>query len=184
MKKKIFALSVVTILLVCFAGGTLAYYTSEDQAHNVITTGGVKIAIQEWADEDKTIPFEDVDGATPSASVTKIAEVKNTGASDAWIRVKIEKGITLKGEGEPDTDLIQLDINTDAWTDGEDGYYYYNKSLASGEVTEPIFTKVNFSSEMGDDYQEASVTVDVSAQAVQSANNGEDVLSANGWPED
>ena len=97
MKRKILILSVLAICIATLAAGTLAYFTSEGKAHNVITTGGVEIAVQEWADMEKTKPFENLTGVMPNATVTKIAEVKNTGASDAWIRVKVEKNIQLQG---------------------------------------------------------------------------------------
>ena len=181
MKKKLLIVSVLMICIAAFGAGTLAFFTAEDKAHNVITTGGVDIAVQEWADEDRTTPFEELDGVMPNATVTKIAEVKNTGESDAWIRVKIEKNIKLQGEGTPDVDLLELKLNTADWTE-KDGYYYYNKVLKSGETTEPVFTDVTFDAEMGNEYQNATATVDVSAQAVQAANNGDTVMDAQGWP--
>ena len=112
MKRKLLILSVLAICIATLAAGTLAYFTSEGKAHNVITTGGVEIAVQEWADMEKTKPFENLTGVMPNAAVTKIAEVKNTGASDAWIRVKVEKNIQLQGEGTPDTGLVELTLNT------------------------------------------------------------------------
>lgn len=181
MKRKILILSVLAICIATLAVGTLAYFTAEGRAHNVITTGGVKIAVQEWADEGKTKPFENLSGVMPNTTVTKIAEVKNTGASDAWIRVKVEKNIQLQGEGTPDTGLVELTINTTDWTE-KDGYFYYTKALKPGEVTAPIFTAVTFKADMGNEYQNATATVDVSAQAVQTANNGDAVMDAKGWP--
>lgn len=112
MKRKLLILSVLAICIATLAAGTLAYFTSEGKAHNVITTGGVKIAVQEWADENKQTPFEDLEGIMPGMTVTKIAEIKNTGASDAWVRVKVEKSIKLKGKGTPDTSLVELALNT------------------------------------------------------------------------
>lgn len=182
MKRKLLILSVLAICIATLAAGTLAYFTSEGKAHNVITTGGVKITVQEWADEEKTKPFEDLTGIMPGMTVTKIAEIKNTGASDAWIRIKVEKNIKLQGEGTPDTDLVELNLNLTDWTLGEDGYLYYNKALKPGEVTEPIFTAVTFNVTMGNEYQNATATVDVAAQAVQTANNGDTVMDAKGWP--
>ena len=176
-------LSVLAICIATLAVGTLAYFTAEGRAHNVITTGGVKITVQEWADEEKTKPFEDVTGIMPGMTVTKIAEIKNTGASDAWVRVKVEKNIKLQGEGTPDTALVELNLNLTDWTLGEDGHLYYNKALKPGEVTEPIFTAVTFNVTMGNEYQNATATVDVAAQAVQTANNGASALEAAGWPE-
>ena len=181
MKRKLLILSVLAICIATLAAGTLAYFTSEGTAHNVITTGGVEITVQEWADEGKTKPFENLTGVMPNTTVTKIAEIKNTGASDAWVRVKVEKNIELQGEGTSDTSLVELTLNTADWTE-KDGYYYYTKVLKPGEVTAPIFTAVTFKPDMGNEYQNATATVDVTAQAVQTANNGATVMDAQGWP--
>ena len=181
MKRKLLILSVLVICVATLAAGTLAYFTSEGTAHNVITTGGVDITLQEWADEGKTKPFEDLTGIMPGMTVTKIAEIKNTGASEAWVRVKVEKNIRLAGEGEVNPDLVELALDTANWTE-KDGYYYYNKALKPGEVTAPIFSAVTFNASMGNEYQNATATVDVYAQAVQTANNGETALNAQGWP--
>ena len=181
MKRKLLILSVLAICIATLTTGTLAFFTYEDKAHNVITTGGVKIAVQEWADKEKQTRFENLEGIMPSMSATKIAEIKNTGASAAWVRVKVEKNIQLQGDGTPNADLVELDLNTTEWT-AQDGYYYYNKALQPGEVTEPIFTAVTFDASMGNEYQHATVSVDVSAQAVQTANNGDAAMAAQGWP--
>ena len=181
MKRKLLILSALAVCLATLAAETLAFFTAEGKAHNVITTGGVKIALLEWADEAKTKSFEDLTGVMPNTTVTKIAEIKNTGASAAWVRVKVEKNIELQGEGTPDTDLVELTLNTDDWTK-KDGYYYYEEVLKPGEVTEPIFTAVTFNADMGNEYQNATAKVGVSAQAVQTANNGATVMAAQGWP--
>ncbi len=183
MKKKLFALSVMAMLIAICSFGTAAFYNAQDTAHNVITMGNVNIAISEWADEEKTIEFSNVDGVLPNTSVTKVVEIRNTGKSDAWVRVRIEKNISLNSDSEGDTGLISLNINEGSWIDGNDGYYYYSKKLTEDEVTEPIFTKVDFSKDMDNTYVGAVCSVEVFAEAVQSANNGDDVLSADGWPE-
>ena len=182
MKRKLLILSVLAICIATLTTGTLAFFTSEGRAHNVITTGGVKIAVQEWADKGKEKPFRNLEGIMPSMTVTKIAEIKNTGASDAWIRVKVEKNIQLQGKGTPDTDLVELNLNDTDWELGQDGYYYYNQALKPNAVTEPIFTAVTFNANMGNEYQNATASVDVFAQAVQTANNGASAMTANGWP--
>lgn len=182
MKRKLLILSVLAICVAILAVGSLAYFTSEGKAHNVITSGGVGIAVQEWADAEKKTPFEDLTGVMPDTTVTKIVEIKNTGASAAWVRVKVEKAIKLTGDGIPDVSMVQLDVNTTDWTDAGDGYYYYNNTLQPGEVTAPIFTSVTFKAAMGNEYQNATATVDVLAQAVQTANNGDSAQTAAGWP--
>jgi hypothetical protein len=49
-------------------------------------------------------------------------------------------------------------------------------------TTEPLFTTVSFSIEMGNIYQNSRSTVEINAQATQVANNGTTVFEAAGWP--
>lgn len=188
MKKwKIIALSTVLACLAIVASGTLAYFTAQETAHNVITSGGVDIQLHEFSDNgsDGLVPWEKVEGVMPGAEISKIVTVENTGASDAWVRVSVTKSITLaRGvQGTPDLSLVVLDINPTDWTE-QDGYYYYNKPLAPGETTPPLFTTVTFDPKMGNDYQGSTAHIDVKADAVQVANNGETVLDALGWPKE
>lgn len=185
MKRKILIGALLCICLSIVAGGSLAYYTAANTAHNVITTGGIDIAVQEWADEDKTTPFPE-DGVKlvmPGTEITKIVEVENTGSNDAYVRVQLEKVITLAGEGNPDLSLILLDMNDTDWTLGDDGYYYYNETLKPGEVTVPLFTTVTFDPGMDNMYQNSTAEVNVAAYAVQADNNGDTAMEAQGWPE-
>lgn len=182
MKRKILILSVLAILIAILAAGSLAYYTADTKAHNVITTGDVAIRLNEWADEARTEKFESPVGVMPGTEVTKIVEVENTGTGTAWVRVQVVLDVYAEGGKEQlPPDPVTLDINDTDWT-YQDDYYYYNKPLAPGETTEPLFTSVAFDDQMGNEYQNSTAHVDVNAYAVQSANNGEDVLSANGWP--
>ena len=181
MKRKILIVSVIVICLAMIAAGSLAYYTADTKAHNVITTGSVNIELNEWANEERTEKFENQTGVMPGKDVTKIVEVKNVGTGSAWVCVQMFVDVYAEnGEGLP-PERVKLDINDTDWT-YFDGYYYYNKPLAPGETTEPLFTSVAFDDQMGNEYQNSTAHVDVNAYAVQSANNGEDVLSANGWP--
>ena len=187
MKRKLLLLSVMVICVAIAAVGTLAFFNTEAVAHNVITTGGVEIAVQEWADEGKTQPFKDLSDIMPSMTVTKIAEIKNTGASAAWVRVKLTPAIELADAVLPDgftvnTGLVKPDVNTTDWELRSDGYYYYHKALAAGETTTPVITSVTFKETMGNEYQGATATVDIVAEAVQKANNGDSALTAKGWP--
>lgn len=179
MKKKLLVLAGLLLCAAVSATGTMAYFSADAQAHNVITTGNVKIEIQEWANSDKTEEFRNLDGIMPNTSVTKIAEVKNTGEADAWIRVKVTKEIKLTGEGTPDLSLVKLDLNTGDWEQNDDGYLYYKRIVEPEGVTAPIFTTVTFDKTMGNEYQNATATVTVEANAVQSANNA----GRTGWPE-
>lgn len=183
MKRKLLIVSVVAICIAILAAGSLAYFTAEGKAHNVITTGGVEIELKEWADEDMTIPYsKESVGVMPGTKVTKIVQVKNTGASDAWVRVKVEKKIERKTEvGEIDPNLVELDLDTEKW-EYKDGFYYYKEALKPNDKTTPILRSVEFKPAMDNVYQNAQISVDISAQAVQTANNGDTVMQAAGWP--
>lgn len=183
MKRKLLILSLLVILAALTAAGTLAYYTDSARTHNVITSGKVNIALLEWADEARTKPFKDKQGVMPGTKVTKIVEVKNTGTGAAFVRLRVETEV-LSAEGqEMDPKHVRLDFNQTDWI-YRDGYYYYARSLQPGETTVPLLKTVTFAAEMGNEYQNATAYVNVKAYAVQSANNGDDPLNAEGWPSD
>lgn len=187
MKKKIFICAFIVICISIAAYGTTAYFSYEDTATNVITTGDLKIDLEEWAipeDGGEPVPFEDVMDVMPGMEVSKIVQVKNIGGQDAWVRIFLDKSILLSEgvEGEVDLSLISYDLNTEYWTE-KDGCYYYNTALKPNETTEPLFTKVIFSEEMSNMYQHSKAVIDVNAQATQVVHNGETVLEAAGWPE-
>lgn len=186
MKKKMFICAFIAICLSIVAYGTTAYFSYEDTATNVITAGDIKIELQEWAIPDgsgKLIPFEDVMDVQPGMEISKIVQIENIGGQAAWVRISLEKAITLADgvEGEVDLSLISYDLNTEYWTE-QNGYYYYNAILKSGETTKPLFTKVMFSPEMSNLYQHSKAVIEVTAQATQVVHNGDSVLEATGWP--
>lgn len=181
MKRKILILSVLAILLAILAANTLAYFTADTAAHNVITTGNVDIVLNEWANEERTERFEKQIDVMPGTKVTKIVEVENIGAGSAWVRIWTN-GVFYSEDGTPlDPGAFTLDINTTDWTKQGD-FYYYNRALAPGEKTEPLFTTVSFIAAMDNRYQNSTLYVDVNAFAVQAANNGAGALDATGWP--
>lgn len=186
MKKRIIVIALIVALAAVAAVGSSAYFTAQSTATNVITAGNVKIDLIEMsvpADGGDPVPFEDVSGVMPGASVSKIVTVKNTGDNAAWVRVSVEKAIALKdgAEGDVDLSLVSFDLNREFWTE-QDGYYYYNAELKPGAETEPLFTAVSFAAEMGNMYQESTATVSVNAQATQVVHNGGSALDAAGWP--
>lgn len=184
MKRKILVLAVSLVCLSLTAYGTAAFYVASDTAHNIITTGGVDIILQEWADENKTEPFPEngVTGILPGTSETKIIEVKNKGAAPAYVRVSVALSMRLADSDEAGkTELVRLDIDTENWTE-RDGFYYYNEPLEPGQVTVPLFTTVSFDGDMDNEYQKSTLYIDVNAYAVQTANNGTSALTAAGWP--
>lgn len=187
MKKKLFVCAVLLILVSVLAYGTVAYFTAEGTARNVIAAArsfGIEVVESAVNEDGELIPFENVSGVMPGSEVSKIAQVKNTGEAEAYIRVQVKSQILLAQgvEGTADQSLISMDFNTVDWTE-KDGYYYYNRALKPGELTEPLFTTVTFASTMDNLYQNCTVVIDVNAYATQSANNGATPWDAQGWTE-
>ena len=148
MKKKIIALClIVALAATAVIGGTLAYFTDSDDATNTFTVGGVKIALVEQQrglkDGEKTlVPFvnnknlmpivgsaqgakETVDGVEmPTAEnyVDKIISIKNTGVSDAYVRVFVAVPTALQNGQTPNApryDVLHWNFNGDSCATGE-----------------------------------------------------------------
>lgn len=183
MKKKVTAIALIVACLAILGYVTYAYFSDQAEAVSAITAGDLDITLLEWANEDKTIPFPDnpISGVMPGQDVTKIVEIRNTGTQPAFIRVSVDKTINLVGGGMPDLSLVKLDFDQIGWTYWE-GYYYYNQILQPGETTTALFANVTFDRTMNNDYQNCTVIVDVHAYATQAAHNGDNPLTAKGWP--
>lgn len=191
MKKKIAIGAVLVLCLSMLIYSTIAYFNTADTARNVITAGDIKIELQETAinNDGDEILFEQSQerfDVMPGQDVSKIVRVKNTGSNPAYIRIQVQKAIALAADaqGDVDLDLISLDFDSEKWTLGNDGYYYYNEPLAPGETTAALFRNVKFDTKMGNMYQGSTATIKVSAQATQVKNNGDNAIDAKGWPAD
>lgn len=108
MKKKIITLCLVIALLsVAVIGGTLAYFTDEEQARNEFTIGNVEIDLSEVVgqkDSAENIKLPEAtlglgnDGDTvqeyaaimPGDEMKKVITVENTGSEDAYIAISIK----------------------------------------------------------------------------------------------
>lgn len=191
MKKKILSVAAIAICLAVLASGTLAYFTAEDQVHNVITSDAVDIAIEEWQDEVGGTPYPDEPiKVMPGTTVSKIVTVKNLEA-ESWIRANFEVIITdANGDRmnlSPETlaSIVTVAVNGDHWRQktNEKTWWYYNDAVATGVATEPLFTEVVFDGpNMTNEYRNCTVEVIVYAQAVQTVHNGDDAIEAAGWP--
>lgn len=193
MKRKLFFIAVIVICLSLTAYGTLAYFTADGTAHNVITTGDVDIVlIDSIKDGKQEQDGWSLSGVMPGQQVEKHVAVDNTGSGAAWIRVKLTVTIT-DANGEPlDTQIqgkdkvvnvVSYSLDTDSWQE-KGGYIYYLQPVPAGKATVSLFEKdiVEFAKEMGNEYQGCHVSILVEAEAVQSANNGDSALTATGWP--
>lgn len=170
MKKKWTIATVLLLVVALLAVGTWAYFSAVGTADNVITMGSVKLALH---DEDGAgQPFTTV-SAMPGSVVNKVVYVKNVGSGAFYTRVKITPEVVAEnGKIIPLTDrsLLTLDLNNEDWIAGEGGYYYYRGSVDPQAATSKLFNQVKFSKDMGNEYQNATVYIYVTAEAVQTAN--------------
>lgn len=182
MKKRSLFIALAAILVGCAIGGAMAYYTNQSAVTNVVTAGNVRVELQEWADKDMTVPYADPENdIIPGENVSKVVTAKNVGTGDAWIRIQFVT--TAEGDEIPEEGAMPLsvDVDTEGWT-LQDGWYYYNTTLKTGETATPLFTTVSFDSAMDGDWESSIINIDVTLQAVQVAHNGETVFEAAGWP--
>lgn len=190
MKKKILLVSALAVLFAVAVSGTLAYFTADEVAHNIITSGSVEIDLVEKTQlPDGNLadfPQEGISGILPGMVVSKIVSVANTGLSEAWIRVKIEAKIVsadgkeLSGKLSDGSPVMSFEISEN-WVE-KDGYYYYKNPVAPGKNTDELMKEVVFDLLMGNEYQNCTANLIVSAEAVQTANNGKSATDAEGWP--
>ncbi|MFR6424844.1 MAG: hypothetical protein ACLUNO_04170 [Oscillospiraceae bacterium] len=133
--------------------------------------GSVKLALH---DEDGSgNPFTTV-RVMPGSVVNKVVYVENVGTGAFYTRVKITPEI-LNADSErmpldPSEHLLVLDLNDTDWIAGPDGYYYYNGAVDPKTATTQLFSRVTFSTKMGNEYQNSTVHIYVTAEAVQTAN--------------
>jgi predicted ribosomally synthesized peptide with SipW-like signal peptide len=177
------------ICLSILASVTLAYYTDSATARNVITSGGIQIQIVEEQLVDGTLqpyPNQPIT-IMPATTVSKVVSVQNLEEA-AWVRANYtitvydSDGIKMEIPSDELNKMIIIDPNSTDWTQ-KDGWWYCNEVVQTEEKSKPLFENVAFSGPyMDNKYQCGTVLIEVSAQAVQQANNGSTVMEAAGWP--
>ena len=189
MKKKLLYIAAILICLSLITGGTFAYFTASDTVRNVITSGGVEVAVVEQQLVNGTLqpyPNQPIQ-VMPATTVSKIVSVRSADQA-VWVRMNYTltvydaQGKEMEVPADELAKVVVIESDTANWT-CKDGWWYYNTAIKSGETTKPLFEEVEFSGpHMDNKYQLCTVVVDVTAQAVQQANNGTTVLEALGWP--
>ena len=178
-KKKLWAIAIVIILIALLVGNSLAYYSVQGTATNVVTSGNIRLKIIETGANGLPYPKDSIE-IIPGQTVTKQVVIQNTCSHPFWLRVEI-----ITGSNNSAKDVIEiLDLNHRDWKE-HDGYYYYNTILQPSEITAPLFSQVLFSGQhLNETYSGTDLTLSVRASAVQSENNpAEHPWEALGWPE-
>ena len=146
MKKKLTAIFLcVALVAIAIVGASLAYFTDTDKATNTFTAGGVEIklieqqrnaahtALEDFENGKNLMPIvgsaqgeqETVGGVKlPTAKnyVDKIMTIKNTGKSDAYVRIFVAVPTALQNGQTPNApryDVLHWNFNGDSCAEGQ-----------------------------------------------------------------
>ena len=139
-RRNIFLLVVALVLVLSMTVGlTMAYFSDSTEAEGGIpVTLGGQTTIIEKQNDDN-----------------KVIQIKNTGETDVVVRVAVYGPTEISYSG-------------DGWTNGGDGYYYYDSILPAGGTSSKLTAKWDVPEDLGDDY--AVVVIQESDQAVYDAS--------------
>lgn len=183
-KKRLTVLLVsLSLILVVGVGVTLAYvFASTGNVVNTFTPSKVACAVVEMnnnSQETTQVSAGKVENLTSKQEV----KIKNTGDTEAYIRAaiivtwkKADGTVYAKSPVENVDYIMQLNLTPDGWVLGADGYYYYTKPVAAGDMTGMLISSATAKTTTG----EYSVSIEIVASAIQS-NLGNDAQSA--WAE-
>jgi hypothetical protein len=181
-KRSIMLLAMIFFLISAITGATMAWLSYEaPPVMNTFEVGTVKI---ELYDELGGVDFPEagISNVNPGDAYDKEVWVKSLGSKKTYLRVLVTpKWISAAGSVLPIknkiADTVTMNLGTD-WIAGPTGenpttggqWYYYKYMLDKNEVTTKLLDGVIFSGPaIGNEYQGATFTIDVYAEAVQAS---------------
>ncbi len=180
---KLRTLLVAAVLLTaCYMSEeTLAYYTVKGTATNVVTSGSIAFKIHEQTKDGEPFPSQGIK-VRPGDKVSKEVTVENTCGQPFYLRIRLVNGV--EKALIPVDGVFAFEVDAENWTLHEDGCYYYNHTLLPGQTTPALFREVELVRErVTAQMSGRTLTLTVTAQAVQSKNNPADYpWQAAGWP--
>lgn len=192
-KKEIVMLLSCVALLMAIVGVGATYYKTVD-LDNDFQVAQPKVYMSE--------KFDPIDKWVPGEMKEKVVKFGNAGDVDCYLRAKFVEVIELADGTEvaiPNGFGLNFATNfSSKWTDGGDGWYYYNEVLAAGETTEKTLESVTISDAISNDahgiktdFSGSKFTVRVKAEFVQALNaadaeteavrNGADPWAVTPW---
>ncbi|MDR0852507.1 MAG: M73 family metallopeptidase, partial [Clostridiales Family XIII bacterium] len=211
MKKKVTlgVLAIVLVLALAISGTLMLFTDTSDTATNVVTTGNVKIELQEkgnnivdWTKIDASFTGIDWIDVAPGTEIDKYTRVVNKGSLDAYLRVKAT--VTLPASASPaiisaiqgllaDNSVLVAEANGYTFVPtaaGDDtvGYWYYTGTanrtslaiFAPNAVAE-LVNPLTIPKTWGNEFQDLDFSIDFVAEAVQADNIAATDLTGLGW---
>lgn len=160
MKKRTIIISIVLLISLMVAGGSMAWFTSSpSKAVNNFKIGTVKVKVVEEG-------FQDLQNVS-TKTYNKNVQVQSLGSKRTYVRVRL---VPEWSDPSLPVSNVQLNVNLNGWTGKQaDGYYYYKSYLAINEITEKLLDSVSFTS-LPEEYSEATFTLKVVAEGVQTTH--------------
>ena len=184
-KKNLLIGSALVLAALLVVGGTMAWFTADaDPIINTFTAGTVEIKLHDVQmdnGEELLFPENGIGNVNPGDEYDKIVYVENTGTKAVYVRVKLTpawtKGNDLLPAKVGDVAMATFPLLNNGWVLHTDGWYYYTEPLAGApadevnRVTTHLIEKVKFAgAAMTNDYQGATFTLKVEAEAIQASN--------------
>jgi len=197
-KRNVLTLVLALVLVAALAvGGTLAYFTSEDETENTFTMGKVEIDLDE--SKEQNAQGEDIwvqtgldyQNVLPGAETTKKARITvKEGSANSYIMVTVK--LTdypvydqATGEGFTDTDIeaiykaIETAIGTTNWSvtkaNGKLQCVYIggtnNDGVVKAKESVTLFEKITIPKTLGNNVASKQFKIDLKAYGMQSDNN-------------
>lgn len=191
MNEKIHRYIVVTVGLLCCMGlgFSTAFISRRITAKNIITFGSVKIQLHETCLDGNGIEVafnpDSVTKLTSKEVQNRIFRVENISKHPLYVRLSFSVlGTDRDGEKFDTRKCFRVNTELKEWI-YQDGWYYYDSILESGEKTEALVADMICDMEqILSCYPGSNFELSVQAQAVQSEYNQlESVILAEGWPE-
>ena len=169
-KKSIIIASVMLLLLVT-VGTTLAYiFTETTPVENTFKPSKVSCAVVENGGTPVT------GSVTDTGNVKENVQIKNTGDTDAYIRVAVvvnwasADGSCVWAQTPADDDYTITYNLSNGWFNGGDGFYYYSKAVSPGESTSVLIDEAKqlLAAPKGTDGTQYYLSIEIVASAIQS----------------
>lgn len=179
LNKKTILITCISLLLIVGIGSTVAYVIAKT-ALVKNTFKPTDVSCKVYADGGIT----EISGASMSAQIINDVQIKNTGNTDAYIRVALvvnwsyidsssKTHVWAHPPQEGDDGDYTLDLNlaeSDDWFKGSDGFYYCKKPISATEMTSVLLNSVNVNKEnapVGTDGTRYYFSIEIVASAIQ-----------------
>ena len=171
INKKSIIIASVMLLLLATVGTTLAYFFTEtNPVENTFEPSKVSCAVVENGGTPVT------GSVTDTGNVKENVQIKNTGDTDAYIRVAVvvnwasADGSCVWAQQPADDDYPLTYNLSNGWFNGGDGFYYYSKTISPEELTTILINEAKQlkSAPQTPDGIQYYLSIEIVASAIQS----------------